>query len=162
MTATAFPLPLSTPLTSDEHGKPMGIITKNWSDVLNDQFTRTAAAPQVVDAVSLIGQGAAIVATNLVQNASAGTYRISWYLRITRSATVSSAVQITIGWTDGGVGLAKIGTNVAGNTTSSLDQGMLIATVQGLSALTYAVSYSTSGATAAQYAVYVIAELVRT
>jgi hypothetical protein len=119
-------------------------------------------APSLVHHVAVTGKTAAIGTTSIPTGTlSAGVYRLSWQLRITSAAGVSSAIQITLGWTSHSVAHTYVGTTVNGNTTATHESAppLLIAVDAG-SPVTYAISYASNPASAAVYAADVILEAV--
>lgn len=156
MAVTLPPIPYDAPI--EEGGKnPISQAYYLW---LFELQGRTESAAEGLDSVSLTNQSAAISATPIVVTQTAGLFRISWYLRITTAATTSSSATVTIGWTETGVALTKSGPAVTGNTTTTTDSGTFLIRSDAAAALTYAVSYATSGATAMKYRLDVVVERV--
>jgi len=150
------PIPYSAPI--EEGGtNPISQAYYLW---LFELQGRTESAAESLDTISLANQGAAISATPIVVTETAGLYRISWYLRITTAATTSSSATVTIGWTESGVALTKSGPAVTGNTTTTTDTGTFLIRADAATALTYAVAYASSGATAMKYRLDVVVERV--
>jgi hypothetical protein len=119
--------------------------------------------------VNLTAQSAAIAATTLyaVPVSATGLYRINWYLKVTRAATISSTLgAITFGFTDGtdsvvqslvAQGATQAGaaaTTNTGNSTTSVLCGTTIVYALASTNITYAIAYATSGATTMQYEVH--------
>lgn len=112
-------------------------------------------APIVVD-VSLTAQEAAIATTNLLTAPTPGMYRVAYYHEVTQAATTSSATQITLGWTSAAA-QTFAGTTLNTNTVGNFTPNVRIVRISS-GDLTYAVSYSSSGATPMQFAIYVTVE----
>jgi len=87
-----------------------------------------------------------------------GLYRVSYSLRITQAATVSSSATPTIGWTSGGVSCSQSGAALTGNTTATQQNAAFVINVDASTTITYAVAYASVGATAMTYSFDVIAE----
>jgi hypothetical protein len=129
-----------------------GILTLPWQVWLRGVTDALNAAPQVQTSVTGTPTGASIGTTTLLADTgSAGVFRVSWFLRITRAATTSSSVAVTVGFTDGAV---------TGNTTTTIQQQSVIVRCDAASALTYSTTYSSAGATSMQYALSVVVERV--
>src|SRR5436190_23065190 len=114
MATTLAPPPLQTELTDrDAQGRPTGLISRVWGSWFNTLIQRSQQAVGVLNVVSLTDQSAAISPTAVsVPAIAAGLYRLTWALRITRAATVSSSVTVTFGWTDGAVAVTASGAAV--------------------------------------------------
>lgn len=107
------------------------------------QSTPFAATGQIV---SVSAQTALIAASALVASTSSPLYRISFDLRISTPGGISSAAQVTIGWTEGSVAQTHVGANVNGNTTTSKDSDVFLIRPDAGTVVTYAVSYASAGA----------------
>lgn len=122
----------------------------------NQTLAAQGTAP-ILGSASLTGQSAAIAATNLVASATAGQYRLTWYLY---STVAGNAVNVTFeyNYTDGvgGVGVTTasvVSLAAAGNRANG--------TASFFAAAATAISYDTtiSGAAGAgRYALYVTLE----
>ena len=127
-----------------------GTVTK-----YNNITTAGTGLGPIYGSVSLTAQGAAISATNLY-TATAGLYRVCYDVQVTRAASSSSSVGVTIGWNNGGT-QTKSSTAVASNALNAEDGNCYVVNSGG-SNITYATSYSSSGGTSMQYALRVTAE----
>lgn len=163
MTQLIQPMPYESPVLASlpnerEHTEQ---ISENWYRWLFILQGRLQAAAYVIGAKALTTQNAAISATPFTLPViTGGVYRVSYYVRVTSAAGTSSSVQVTLGWTDGGVSLTKAGTAVTGNTTSSFDQGSVLVRDDANGPITYATSYASNPANAMQYALDVVVEAV--
>lgn len=129
----------------------------NWLLALQNNVN--AAPARVGNQVNLSGIVAAIPASDLNADAlNAGVYRVSYQLRCSLAAGVSSAAQITVVWTQGGVTQTFTGSNVNGNTTTSRDSDTLIIRPDAGTPVTYALSYASNPAAVAQFELDVIFE----
>lgn len=138
-----------------------GIIHPLWQRFFQDLVNTVGAVPLVALSVSLATQAAAILATVLVGNALSDTrYRISYYVRVSRAATVSSSVTVTLRWTDGGVAQSLVGTALVGNTTTTLESKTELIHLDVNTTVTYEVAYASVGATTMQYTLEVAVEPV--
>lgn len=123
-----------------------------WVRWLESLVTAINAAPQAVGTSDLSDQDASVSATAFdTGTLSAGLYRVSYYQRVTQAATSSSSLTTAIGWTDGGVACTQSGAAMTGNTTATTQNGTLVVHVDAGTTVTYALTYSTSGATPMQF-----------
>jgi hypothetical protein len=143
--ATGTSLDLSK-LTLDANGK----LTKYG----NVAVVGTGLGP-IYGSVALAAQGAAISATNLY-TATSGMYRVCYDVQVTRAATTSSSVGVTIGWNNGSA-QTKNSTAVATNVLNAEDGNCFVVNSTAAN-ITYATTYSSSGGTSMQYALRVTAE----
>lgn len=137
------------------------LITRQWDALMREILAGLVAASTVIGSTILTAQAATITPTAvLTPPLVAGLYRLSYYVRVTQAATTSSSVQVTLGWTDGGVSLTSSGAALTGNTTSTFQQNAVLAHVDADSAITYAASYASSGATPMMFQLSVLVESV--
>lgn len=107
------------------------------------------------------GQTAALVTTTLWTTTVAGLYRVNYTVKVTAADGVSSSVQITIGWLDGGIALTSVGTNVNGDTTASFGDLSKVIHADSGSTITIAASYASNTPAKMVYALRAIAELLQ-
>lgn len=149
------PIPYyAPPLEGDE--KPL---SRDWYLWLFALVALVQASARVVVATSLTGLSALIPATALNVTV-AGVYRVSWTLRVTQAATVSSSLTVTIGYTDAGVVLSVAGAAVTGNTVTTVQSGSVLLRSDAASPVTFAVAYGSVGATPLLYKIDVTCEQV--
>ena len=159
MAVTLAPFPLRTPVT-DEPGR---MLSRPWVAWVTDLVLKVDHDPTVVSSVSLTTQAASIAATTFVRNLSpAGLYRLSYFTRITRAATTSSSVTVAMGAVNGGVTVSLAGAAMTGNTTSTVQSGSVHVQSDAGTALTYTVTYASSGGTTMQYGLWMSVERVVT
>ena len=114
------------------------------------------------ETVALAGQAADVAATTLVvapPSPPQTLYRVAWYVRVTTAASVSSSVQVTVGWTDGGVVQSTSGAALTGNTTTTQESGSVLVSADAETDVTYAVAYTSVGTDMA-YALSVVVEAI--
>lgn len=151
------PLDGQTPLV-DKQGRASKYFEGLWLALTDRvQAAPFATAGQIVQVFAADGL-AAILATALVVSVSSPLYRISYALRVATAAGVSSAAQVTIGWTEGGIAQTRVGANVNGNTTTSKDTDVFLIRPDAGTVVTYAVSYASVGGPAMAFTVDVVAE----
>lgn len=118
---------------------------------------------QVAQPVATVGLTAAVTTQNLYSSAPAGQYEVCWVQHITRAATTSSSLQTTIGWNNGSAKTSTLGSldggafQTAADTTNVLNSTMsncLTLWSSNAQNITYAVAYSSTGATTMQYSIY--------
>lgn len=138
-----------------------GLLTDVAIEWLNALGTTVSSSATRVNAVNLTGQSAAIGATDMSGGGvNSGLYRVSYYMRVTTPASVSSSLTVTLAWTDGGVPQAITFAAATGNTTSTTQSGTQLIRVDSVTPITYAVAYASVG-TAAVYSFDVVLEQVQ-
>jgi hypothetical protein len=156
MPLTFAPAPIRDPIAVQQ----TNVITQPWIDWLAALVQAIDATPERVDSTTVQDQSASIVATPLGNALSAGTYRVSWYARITRAGTVSSTLTVTIGWTESSQALTSSGAAITGNTVTTTQSGSVLIDIDHAASLTYATTYGSVGATSMQYRLTVVVESV--
>jgi hypothetical protein len=128
--------------------------------------------PTRMATVSETAQNASIVTTSIQpqngQSLTSGTYRLTAYARVTTPAGIASDLDVTFGWTDGGVACSKSGSDVStdwplsGNTTDTNGSFsvMFNSSQEPASPITYSTAYVSNPATVMQYALTIVLEQV--
>ena len=145
--------PLGDPFVRD------GRITPRWEGLLRDLI----AVPSWVRGAERSSLQAALSPVTLVPSEprSETLYRLSYYVRVVQAATVSSSLQVTITWTDGGVTQTYTGALLTGNTTTTLEQQTeLLIQVDPDTPVEVSTSYASVGADPMEYDVEVAHEPV--
>lgn len=154
----ALPTP---PYRSPLADRQTGMVEIAWATWFDNLRLRLEKAASSLKSVSVSTQGAAILDTPIpLASLPAGLFRISYYIRVTRAATVSSSVQVTISWTDRLVACSVSGTALTGNTTATLESQTVMVRVDQATPVSYAVAYASAGATSAQYSLDLVIEQV--
>ena len=136
-----------------------GYMTTVWLDWFTHVWNRLQLASAKVGGVSLETQFTTITTTAIPTTALAtGLYRVSYSVRVTRAATTSSSLTLTIGWTAGGVACSQSGAAVTGNTTASQQNGSFVVNSDGGTTITYALAYVNVGGTSMLYRADVVVE----
>lgn len=143
----------------DEQGGVMSAPWARWIQLALIPRVQQAA-PSIV-AVRLTNQAASIGATAVVAAATAGLYRVSWFVRVVQAATVNSAITVSVGFTDGSVSCSQSGAALAGNTTSTCQSGMVLLRAAGATPITFATTYASVGGVPMHYNLDVIVEQVQ-
>ena len=149
------PLPVETPLV--ETNRQMNWF---WVQYFTTRDERIEASSDTVVDERLSAQSASIGATPLSIGTSAGLFRVSVIANITRPATVSSSLAVTIAWTQNGVAMSKAYPAITGNTTATYTAEVLPVRIDPNTSLTYATTYASVGATTMQYSLEVAVERV--
>lgn len=129
-----------------------GIVPPIWQAFFQNLVNALVTMPLIIGTVDTTAHAAAIPTTNVSAPLftgnllSAGLYRLSYYARVARASGATSGIQVTLGWTSGGVAQPHVGANLTGNTTTTAEQFSAIVRVDDSTAITYAVSYASTGA----------------
>lgn len=138
-----------------------GLISRTWRIFLRDRSDVVDATPVRVGEVDLTGQAAAIAATPVPAELSAGLYRVMVYAHRTVVAATSSSLGVTIGWRDGGITrTATTGVDTS-NTLGAVLQGVWLVRIDPNSFITYEVTYASVAAAQMIYALDVVVERVQ-
>ena len=137
-----------------------GLLTDTWNDWFTDNQALLEKFPgRVGIPVSLTAQAASIAATDMSGGAlSGGLYRVTYYARVTQAASVSSSLEVTLDWQDGGVAITFTGAAITGNTTASYGTYTLMIHIDSASPVRYSTTYASVGLGAMNYALYVVLE----
>jgi hypothetical protein len=158
MAITMAPFPLRTSVTLEGDR----LLTRPWVAWLTDLVQKVDKDSTVVSAVTITAKSASISATSFPRTVlSAGLYRIGYFARVTTAATTSSSLTVTIAGVNGGVACSVAGAAMTGNTTSTVQSGNIYIQSDNSTALTYATTYASSGATAMVYGVWMTVERVQ-
>jgi hypothetical protein len=133
------------------------------------KITRMTAAPAGVDVpalqssiaannvvvgpgISVQTQSASVAATAIATAVPAGLYLVCWSSQITRAATTSSSLTITLGWNNGSA-QTKANAALATNTLNAQDQACVAINAAASSNITLAATYASTGGTSMQFGV---------
>lgn len=138
-------------------------MAKGWIVWLQDSIlARIQASAQVLKVITLTNQSAAIGATAVpLGTVTAGMYRIAWYARITTVDGVSSSLTVTARWTEGAVALTLSGAAITGDTTTSVQSGVIAVQVDANAAISYSTAYASNTPNKMKYALRVVVERVQ-
>ena len=135
-------------------GKSLGVMAGNWLRFVAGLAARLEKTHALLKALRLQTQAASIASTAFdLPSLAPGLYQVTWYARITRAATVSSELTVTIGFTDGVVAQTFSGALLNGNTTGTWQSETKLIRIDEGTTITYATTYASVGATAMQYQV---------
>lgn len=124
------------------------IVFRQW---LLSLTGRIATAGHFSSPATVSGSSAAIGITAIGAAVASGIYRVSFYARITRAATTSSSLTVTVSFTDGGVACTKTFTAITGNTTGTTGSETYLVRSDSGTNISYATAYASVGATTMQY-----------
>jgi len=138
-----------------------GCLVTSWVNWFSSLTNAVSASPDVLKTVSLTGQSANVSTTAFGVGAlRAGLYRVTTFARITRAATTSSSLTVTVSFTNGGVACSHAGAALTGNTTTTVQGNTFVLQIDQTTPVSYATTYSSTGATAMQYSVWLALEQV--
>ena len=154
--------PICNPPTVGNKPNPLGLlITTSWLRFLNTLGALLNTAANRISFVGLAGQNSALGGTPLLPTiANTGTYRLSYYMRVTTPAGVSSSLQITLAWTDGGVAQSFTGAALTSNTTLSFQTGTLLINADAATPISYSTAYASNAANVMRYSLTVTLEQI--
>ena len=155
-------VPFRTPMLSGFRE----LVTREWVRYLQSAIDVLNNAARKLALVSKVEQAASLSATTIDTGAlNPGVYRVSYTARITRAASTSSSLTVTVSWMDGNVAQSQSGAAMTGNTTSTQQNGSFFIhngtnTSATNDVVKYATTYASSGGTTMQYSLYVLIESV--
>lgn len=159
------PVPIREPITTPPRkpDDPLGWrMTVPWIEYFTSIVAAVDERPSRLNSVSRTDQSASISATDFSGGSlSAGLYRVSYYVRVTQAAGTSSAINVTLSWTDGGVSQSRTSASVNGNTTTSIDMDTWLIHVDTNSPVRYATTYISVGSPVMKYRTDLTLELVK-
>jgi hypothetical protein len=153
-------VPFRTPILSGFRE----LVTREWVRYLQSAIDVLNNAARKLALVSKVEQAASLSATTIDTGAlNPGVYRVSYTARITRAASTSSSLTVTVSWMDGNVAQSQSGAAMTGNTTSTQQNGSFFIhngtnTSATNDVVKYATTYASSGGTTMQYSLYVTVE----
>ena len=138
-----------------------GTLSDAWLGWMQDQNDILKKAPIVVGFKSLTLQTASIVSTEIPSSVlSIGVYRVSYYVRVTAPASVSSSIIVSFQWTDYGIACSKDFAAVSGNVVTAVGSDSFLIAVDGATKVSYSTTYASSGI-GMTYKLEIILEQVR-
>jgi len=138
-----------------------GRLTEKWIDWFTSLNQQQNSTSQRLRTVTLEAQQASIGTTSIPVGAlAAGLYRVTTYARITRAATTSSSLTVTLGWIESALTLTFAGAALTGNTTGTVQTDSYLVRIDAASPITYSTTYASVGGTAMQYRLDVVLERV--
>ena len=142
------------------------LLTREWIRYLQSVVNVVNNAARQRALVSLTTQSAAISTTTIdTGTLDPGVYRVSYSARISRAASTSSSLTVTLSWRDGDVAQSQSGAAMTGNSTTTQQNGTFLVH-NGTNAssandvIKYATAYASSGGTTMQYSLFVLVEQI--
>ena len=142
------------------------LLTREWIRYLQSVVNVVNNAARQRALVSLTTQSAAISTTTIdTGTLDPGGYRVSYSARISRAASTSSSLTVTLSWRDGDVAQSQSGAAMTGNSTTTQQNGTFLVH-NGTNAssandvIKYATAYASSGGTTMQYSLFVLVEQI--
>lgn len=166
---SSAPPPIGDPIAQKRrqgfppNGDPLeGTMTQPWRDYFSRLTDVVSQGPSRVFSATLPTQSASIGATDVTNGlAPAGLYRMSYYVRVTSPAAVTSSIQVTFDWTDLGTALSVPFTISSGNTIDTQDSGTWMFRSDSLSPIRYSTTYASNPAGDMEYDLLVILEAMQ-
>jgi hypothetical protein len=133
----------------------------DWQRWFNSLKQALLTTPGIMGSVALRAQASSVATTPIpTPTLSPGLYRITYYSRVTQPATLSSSLELTLSWVDGGVTCSVTTPAVIGNTTASIITGQQIVSIDNGTQVSYATTYSSVGATPMRYTLSIAFEVL--
>ncbi len=137
-TSVLSPIPAQTEIT-DARGRITEFFRLRW-----EELRATFRLVPTVATVTFTNQSASIPTTSAFTTLSAGTYRLTYYIRKTANDGVASSLTMTMGWVDS-TGLTNTFAALVLDTTSAFQTGTITVEADSVTDLTYAVLYASTG-----------------
>ncbi len=140
--AVLEPPPLISPIAEGKRE----LMQSDWQKYFLAQSTvLTATSTFFTTKVALTNQNTSIGTTNVPLPAlTAGDYVFFYYARVTVADGVSSSLTITLRWTEGAVSLSLAGPAMTGNSTTTVQSGVVPVFIDGATPLAYSTTYASN------------------
>jgi hypothetical protein len=141
---------------------PRGKLSVAWERWFDRMPATLNAIPSVLNLVALDTQAASIAATDFSNSTLLkGTYRVSYHARISQAASTSSSLTVAITWTEDAVVQTVTGAAMTGNTTTTRQSDVFLIRSDAGTAVNYATTYASVGATPMQYTLDIVLQVIR-
>ena len=136
--------------------------TRSWLNPARSAWS--ALTPRIPLPPKILAMSAALAPASLaitplpLGELPAGIWRVSYHARVTTPASVSSSLEVTISWTDGGVSQSATGAAMTGNLTTTVGFGTLPIRIDADTPVSVATIYASTGAQAMIYRLDVVLE----
>lgn len=155
MSNTPPPLNASIIELDPRTGKPLTSWTGSkqfWIWIQNALLGPVSTSVQIFPAVTLSAQNASIGTTPIpLPSLPTGTYRLTYYARITTAGTVSSSLTVNFFWTESGQAMSAAGAAITGNTVTTFGSQSIMILSDAASALSYSTTYASNAAGEMKY-----------
>lgn len=124
-------------------------VRKPWFLWFNNVFAVLGVSVLVGASSALSGQHASVVASPFETSRPLvdGFYRVTYALRISQAASLTSSATVTIGWTTGGIACSQAFPAVTGNATNDVQGNVVPMRVDANTSVTCSVAYASTGGT---------------
>jgi hypothetical protein len=154
--SAAAPFPLRDPIATTR-----GDVTMPWINWFSSLQQDVQQAPYRLTSVNLDNQVASLGVTGFaLGRLSAGLYRVSYLMRVTTPATVSSGLSVGIGFTRTGITSVLAGVTMTDNAIGACRSETFLVRIDSATPVTYRSTYVSVGAIVMQYGVSFTLELV--
>ncbi len=143
------------------NGKPEGIFTRWIEQTL---VPRIDASPNLTNSVATTppgSQNAAIPTTAIGPVQAAGVYAVRAYTQVMTPDGAASSFQVTLSWTYGGVAQSETFALKNGNTTATHEGIDYTVRIDGGTAISFSVAYTSTTPGAMHYDSYVSVSLIQ-
>lgn len=132
---------------------------KKWLQWFGTRTDELEKAPAREAVVNLSAQTASLGTTPFpLGTIPPGIWRVSYVARIATPAGVSSSLEVTVSWIDGGVAQSQTAAAIVGNATTTVQFGTLILRVDDATPISYATTYASDPAAGMVYALDLVCE----
>lgn len=132
------PIPASVAIVEQDRSISM-FFRMRWQELIDAfRLTPTVAVKEWT------AQAAAIVTTNAYVTLTSGTFRVSYYLRVTAADGVMSLVGVTIGWTDGGAVIVQVDPDLTSDSVVVPASHTVLVRADAASAITVSTTYGSA------------------
>jgi hypothetical protein len=136
-----------------------GLMTREFNNWLRGLTSAVnASATQSVQPIVLSDLSAALGTSVLLPFAPAGVYRLSYTVRISQAATVSSSVTVRFHWFAGGLSQTFSAPALTTNSTTTPQSDAILVQVDPGTLISYSTLYDSVGATVMTYDLAVTCE----
>lgn len=155
------PAPIRDPIAIEEAKTGRLMLPRVWIDWFASVGIRVDSQSETISTVKLPNLSGTIPPTPLpLDSFAAGLYRVTYYIRVVVPASVSSSLQVGIGWTDNGVSCNIQADILTTNTIGTVQSNTLMLQNDQAAPITYEVLYTSVGGTPMQYDLIIMVELV--
>lgn len=144
------PIPYNNPPVEGNEG----VLEKAWFRWLEDLVGEVVKSTRVVGSYESATTVAASISPTDLGVSVGGVYDVGWHLRITRAGTTSS-IQVYANYVIDGFSVSQHGPAETGNTTTTVQGGIIRVLSDQNSPITFSTVYASTGGTAMQYEISV-------
>jgi hypothetical protein len=138
------------------------LMTFKWLQYFNAQGNRIALSAERLNTQSPSAAAPLSASIGLTPftpvSLAAGLYRVQYLAHITQAATTSSSLEVSVGWTRGGVSRSFLGPAMTGNTADEFQTDSYLIRVDNATPMTFETIYASAGATPMTYEIDLLLE----